>query len=235
MKRFYKEASSQEVGDGYTVCLDGKPVRTQAGTTLTAPEKSIADMIVKEWNDQKDVIDPSLMPMTQIVTTTCDHVAQVRPVVTQEVMRYLNTDLIFYRADDQVPLAARQQQAWDKWVSWFAVRSNSRLATTTTLAALSQPQSAHDELRNSIDGLSLWRFSVLQIVTAMTGSVILALAFVEGDASVEDLEHAMYVEETYRGEIYNEALHGAAPQQERAIAANRRDLAALAHILKVMN
>lgn len=231
MKRFYKMVTTAPAPDGFAIHLDGKKVRTPSGLGLIAPTQILADAVAAEWTAQSGTIEPETMPLTQIVTTTQEHVKQARDDMTRLTLAYLDTDLLCYRTIHPEILAARQAQHWDRWLAWFAERFGSTLATTTDLAALTQPQAAHRAVASHVAALGLWQFSVLQMATALGGSIVLALAFVENALTPQELFAAIHTEEEYRAEIYNEALHGMAPHQEKAMASKLRDLLALQQVL----
>jgi chaperone required for assembly of F1-ATPase len=56
---------------------------------------------------------------------------------------------------------------------------------------------------------------VLQILTAETGSLLLALAFVEGQVSPADAFEAAQVDEEFKAGLYNEDKYGRAPDTEK--------------------
>jgi chaperone required for assembly of F1-ATPase len=234
MKRFYKMVSVEESPDGYAIHLEGKKIRTPSGAGLVAPNRELADLVAAEWAAQGMKIDPETMPLTQIVTTTQEHVRETRDEMTRLALAYLDTDLLCYRAPEPAVLAERQARHWDTWLVWFAQRFGSGLEITTALIALKQPQAAHEAVRDYVAALDLWRFSVLQMATSISGSIVLALAFTEKALTPQQVYDAMHVEEHYRSEIYNEAVHGADPQQEKVMAGKMRDLLALRQVLDVI-
>ena len=71
-KRFYKEAGVVEGEGGFAVQLDGKQVRTPSGRPLVAPDRTIADGIVAEWNAQGETIDPQTMPLTRFANSVIE-------------------------------------------------------------------------------------------------------------------------------------------------------------------
>jgi chaperone required for assembly of F1-ATPase len=227
MKRFYKLVSVAPGAGGFEIHLDGKPVRTQSREILASPTKALAEEIMKEWMAQIDVIDPETMPLTQILTTATERGGHNRETIEQEVLGYLNTDLLLYRTVEPEAVARLQNDVWGRWTDWFAAESGVKLLTTSGLTALEQPRAAHDYMVKIVKGADMWVFTAIQMVTAISGSIILALAFTRGAATAEDVFHAAQLEELYRNELYNESFYGQAPHQEKAHAGIRRDLIAL--------
>lgn len=225
MKRFYKLVTASRSDQGYHVHLDGKPVKTPAGKALFAPTMKLAEAIAAEWRDQEKDINPETMPLTQLLTTALDRKDE-REAITAGVMNYLDTDLLCYRTETPADLAGKQAEMWDPWLSWFEKESGVELETTTSLMALKQPQAAHDCLREQVEVLSDLAFFVMQNVTALSGSVILAFAFIKGALDADAFYEAVMVEDHYKAEIYDESRYGTAPHEEKKRAALRTELEA---------
>jgi chaperone required for assembly of F1-ATPase len=234
MKRFYKVATTKKTGDGYAIQLDGKPVKTPLGQELVAPTKLLAEAIVLEWAAQEEKVKPDTMPLTQILTTAIDKIRD-REAITQACMRYLDTDLVCYWAKEPEALAKKQKENWGRWVKWFDEHFEIPLFTTNKIEALKQDPEAHKRVWNYIEALDDYYFTIVHIMTSLSGSLILALAFSEDDITPEEIFDASYLEELYRGELYNEDVHGAAPNEEAEREAFKREAAAAREFLELAN
>lgn len=223
MKRVYKLASHTKTEDGFVLQLDGKGVKTPLGQPLAAPNKALADAIVQEWASQGDVIVADDMPMTQMLTTALDRTRE-RDALTKSLLKYLDTDLLCYRVKEPEELARRQKEVWDRWLVWFDEHFESPLETTFGLDALKQSERTHKQIWNYMEALDEYYFSVLQVITSVSGSIVLALAFLEHEASEEDVFAASELEEIYHAELAQEDVHGSDPVQEKRQNAMRRDL-----------
>ncbi len=232
MKRFYKVVSTRTENGGFSILLDGKPVKTPAKNLLILKNQPLADLVMQEWAAQKEHIVPDSMPLTQIASTKIDRIGAERASMTRTVLEFLDTDLVCYRTDQQ-PLAERQGAIWDPWLTWFEQELGAQLLTTDTLVALKQPQKAHDAVKKYVEALDDDHFTILQMVTGMTGSIILAIGFVR-DTSVEMLFHSARVEENYKAELYNEEKYGPDPAQEKKDRAALRDLEAAKKFLELL-
>ncbi|MEM6811069.1 MAG: ATP12 family protein [Pseudomonadota bacterium] len=233
-KKFYSVASSKKVDDGYAIQLDGKTVKTSGGLELIASTETLADAVALEWAKQEDTINPETMPLTQILTTMIDKIRD-RDAITDKAMRYLDTDLVCYWAKEPEALAKRQKEIWGRWVKWFDEHFEVPLYTTKKIEAIKQDPEAHKRAWNYIEALDDSYFTVLHIMTSNSGSLILALAFVEGDISPEEIFQASYLEELYRGEIIDEDTHGLSPEEEKEREAFKRDASAAREFIELSN
>lgn len=234
MKKFYTLVSTTKNDEGYVIHLDGKPVQTPLKQELVAPTQALADEIVKEWSAQDETINPDTMPLTQILITTIDKIRD-REDITKAVMKYLDTDLVCYWAKKPPELAARHKEVYGRWVKWFDEHFEIPLYTTKKLEALKQEEEAHKRAWNYIEALDDYYFTVLHIVTSLTGSVIIALAFCEGDIDPEEAFNVAKLDELFKSEIYNEAEHGAAPQEEAERAHLKKELKAAQQFIDLVN
>lgn len=234
MKRVHKLASHTKTEDGFVVQLDGKTVKTPLAQPLAAPNRVIADAIVAEWSAQGDEIVPDSMPMMQVLTTAIDGQRE-RAAVTKTLLGYLDTDLLCYRVKEPVELAKRQKEIWDRWLTWFDEHFESPLEVTYGLQALKQDSDTHKQIWNYLEALDEYYFTVLQIVTSLSGSIVLGLAFLEHEATPEDVFNAAELEEIYHAEIAGEEIHGADPVQEKRQRVMKRELASAKTFLELLN
>ena len=131
-------------------------------------------------------------------------------------------------------MAKQQKETWDRWLTWFDEHFESPLAVTFGLEALTQDSGTHKQIWNYLEALDEYYFTILQIVTSLTGSIVLGLAFIEHEAGPEDVFIASELEETYHAQIANEEVHGADPVTERRQKAMKLDLDAAKRFLSLL-
>ena len=118
-KRFYKQAQvGENNGEGFPLLLDGKQVMTPARKALVAPQRELAEQIAQEWEAQVEVIDPFAMSLTRLANVIIDGVAATPQPVIDEIVQYLGSDLICYRADTPPGLVELQKAEWDPVIAW---------------------------------------------------------------------------------------------------------------------
>ena len=225
MNRFYTLVTTQELKNGqYGILLDGKLVKTKGRFDLSAPTQAIANTIMQEWSAQGDKIIPDTMPVTQILSTKIDRISAERGVITASILKYLDTDLICYYADAPDDLITQQQKAWQKWQSYFESKFTCVLQTTDGLAALTQEQKVHTALKDYVESLDDDHFTLLQMMTSLSGSIILAVCFVDGGMNAGDVLTACFVEENFKNDLYDAEKYGVDPLLEKQQREMTRDL-----------
>jgi chaperone required for assembly of F1-ATPase len=202
-KRFYKEATVAEGEGGFAVLLDGKGVRTPARRPLAAPTRALAQALADEWNAQTDLIDPAKMPLTRLANAIIDGVADAPAPVADEIAKYLGSDLLFYRAGEPAGLVAQQAKHWDPVLAWAQDALGARFMLAEGVMHVAQPERALAAARAAIP-TDPWRLGAMQVVTALTGSALLALALATGKLSAEEAWTAAHVDEDWQSAQWGE-------------------------------
>ena len=196
-KRFYESAAAGESADGFAVLLDGKSVRTPARRALAAPTRALAEALAAEWNAQTGVIEPASMPLTRLTNAIVDAVADAPIPVAQEIMKYLGSDLLCYRAREPADLAARQAELWDPVLAWAQDTLGARFVLAQGVTHILQPDAAIAAAATAIPE-NAWRLGALSAIVTLTGSALIALALDHGQLSVEQAWDAAHVDEDWQ-------------------------------------
>ena len=204
MKRFYRDAGVTETPDAFGVALDGKPVSTPAKRPLTVPTRALAVAIAEEWRAQGETIDPRRLPLTRLASIALDLVAPRREAVVAEVAKYASTDLVCYRAEQPPELAERQRAAWQPLIDWATLRFDAPLAATASILPVAQPAASLRALETAVAAYDTHRLAALHLAAAACGSLVVALALVEGRIDAEAAFAAAELDESYEIERWGE-------------------------------
>ena len=204
MKRFYKEVSCDACKDGFAVLLDKKQIRTPAGRELLLPVRDLAETIANEWQVQNKDIIPSTMPMMQMAATAIDRVGQNREEMTARLLSYADHDLLCHRAAYPQKLRQWQDSLWQPTLDWLRKRYDIHLNVTDTLVSVEQPLQSKECFAVIIDALDEWNFIGLQSTSLASGSLVLALALLEGELASEQVFEAAELETSWQIEVWGE-------------------------------
>jgi len=200
MRRFYKTAEVATSEDGFRVTLDGKPVRTPAKQPLVVPSRRLAQGIAEEWMAQGETVDLRSLGLTRLASIALDLVQPRRDAVIAEVAKYAATDLVCYRAETPPELVRRQHEAWQPLVDWATLRFDAPLVVTSGILPAEQPAATLTALAAAVAAYDTHRLAALHFATAACGSLVVALALLEGklgaDAAfaVAELEQSFEIE-----------------------------------------
>lgn len=227
-RRFYRTAAAAPAVGGFAVALDGKPLRTPAGTPLSLPTPALAEAIAAEWAAQGEILQPHAMPLTQLASTAIDRVAPQRGAVIDELINYAATDLLCYRAEDPPELVERQWWAWQPLLDWAAGRHGAALSVTAGIVPMPQPEPALAALRRAVEAQDDFRLTALQSATAAAGSLVVALAMIEGEIDADRAFVVAFLDEIYQAELWGDDAE-AEERRDRL----RSDLAAAARFVQL--
>lgn len=228
MKRFYKAATAGEAENGWTVHLDGKPIRTPAKAAFIAPENA-AKAAAAEWDAQEDVVNPGNMPITRAINSSIDRTAPEFDAVVEMVAAYGGSDLICYRADGPAELVNRQIAAWNPLIEWARDRFDAQLVTATGVMHTPQPEAGLQNLAKAVAKYEPLALTALYDLVALSGSLVIGLAVAEKQMSVEDGWANSRVDETWQAEQWG------VDDEAAALAARKKgEFAAAAHLLTLL-
>ncbi|GGD89661.1 ATPase [Aureimonas endophytica] len=197
-KRFYTDVTVEPRDGGLAVLLDGKGLKTPSRRPLSVPSLAVAEAIAAEWRAQGERIDPGTMPLTRLVNTVIDGVADDPIPVRDEVARYAETDLLFYRADGPERLVARQKDLWDPLVAEAERLLAARFLLGEGVMHVAQPEASLAAVRGRLSGESdPFRIAALHQMTTITGSTLIALAVAEGRLTLDRAWAAAHVDEDW--------------------------------------
>ena len=225
-KRFYKQAAVAPVEGGYAVQLDGRSVRTPARKPLEFESEAVAQLVAAEWQAQDKVIDPATMPATRLVNTALDGVAEDPQAVIEDMLRYVSSDLLCYRAGSPQGLVARQSAAWDPVLDWLRDEVGANFVLAEGVMHVAQPREAlaafgarlrmhAGKVGGGKDANGAMKIACLHTFTTLTGSALLALALAEGQINAEEAWQAAHVDEDWNISLWGEDAEAAARRAQR--------------------
>ena len=230
MKRFWKEVSVEPEGGGWTIKLDGRPVKAPARAALVAPTPALADGIAEEWRELTETIDPRTMPLTGLANAAIERVAADRQTFAQGLARYAEADLLCYRAEGPQPLVDRQQQHWDPLLGWARRRYDVDFALTSGVVHVKQPPATVERLSHAVAALDAFHLAGLSPLVTIGGSLVTALAVLDKAISDQTAWDAVTVDERWQLEQW-----GADAEAEAALDNRRRDFLAAARFLDLLD
>jgi len=198
-KRFYKDAGVTDVEGGFVITLDGKPIRTPSGRQVVVPSRALAGAVAAEWSAQGETIDPVTMPLTRIANSVVEGVVDRVELVSDDLAKYLESDLLFYRAGHPEGLVAREAAHWDPVLFWAAEALGAHFILSEGVMHVKQPDEAVEAARAVLPG-DAWSVAALHVVTTLTGSALLALALAHGARDAGQVWAAAHVDEDWNAD-----------------------------------
>jgi len=230
MKRFYKQASvAADAGGGHAVLLDGRPVRTPARAPLAVPSQALALAIAAEWDAQEEKIEPRSMPLTGLANAAIDRVAPDRAAFAAGLATFGESDLLCYRADAPEMLIVRQAEQWNPLLAWARRRYDIEFEVVAGIIHRAQPGRTVEQLGRAVQARDAFELAAVSPMVTIGGSLVIALALVEGAIDLDTAWAAATLDEAWQAEQWGEDLEAA-----KVLEARRQDFAAAYHFLQLL-
>jgi chaperone required for assembly of F1-ATPase len=214
-KRFWKITSVEPAEGGFTVSLDGRPMKTPSKTPFIAPSRALAEAAAAEWDAQEGAIRVTTMPVTRAINVALDRVAREHEAVADIVAEYGATDMLCYRASWPGPLAEREAEGWNPILAWVETRYGAPLIQVEGVVHVAQPAASIAALRAVVKAFDPFALAALHELVSIAGSLGLGLAVAEGRLSAPDAWTLSRIDEDYQIEQWGE------DDEAKALAARR--------------
>ena len=229
-KRFYTDVAIEDRGgEGAALLLDKKLVRTPGKALLILPTRALAEAVAEEWRAQGERIDPSTMPLTRLANSAIDGVSGREPAVIGDIVAHAGSDLLCYRAQGPQELVEAQAAHWDPVLAWAKTALGAPLVLGQGIVHVAQPEGSLDRLKERLAGRDAFSLAALHMMTALTGSALLALAVAERRLTPEEAWAASHVDEDWQIGQWGEDAEAAERRKNRW-----RDFAAAAKTLALL-
>jgi chaperone required for assembly of F1-ATPase len=183
---------------GFALTLDGKRARTPGGRALVVDGSLLAEAVAAEWNNQREFIDPSSMPVTRLANSAIDGVAHRPEDVREAILAYAASDLLCYRAGEPQGLVARQRELWDPILAWAERRFHVRFVLAEGVVHVAQPPATAAAIAEELaEVANPFRLAGLSLATTLTSSALIALALAAGALGIDAAWAAAHVDEDW--------------------------------------
>jgi len=168
------------------------------------------------------------MPLTKLANTAIDGVAGQMDAVIDDVLAHAKADLLCYRASGPEALLEAQARHWDPVVAWAGEELRAPVTLTEGVVHVAQPESSLGALRTEVERLGEFELAALHVMTALTGSALLALAVARKRLAPEEAWEAAHVDEDFQISQWGEDAEAKARR-----VARKRDFDAAARALEL--
>ncbi|KAI0350069.1 ATP12-domain-containing protein [Trametes cingulata] len=198
LKRFWKNVGIEKRDGGYAVTLDKRPLKTPGGKALIIPpeKRLVAALVASEWENQETVLKPHALPMTSLVSRAIDAFQDegTRNEVRAQLLKYLETDTIFYHADEPAVLVKLQEAHWKPVLDWARETFGVELKVSDSLFVPTQPPDTLKKFEEILNNFSAWEMAAMERATYTSKSFLIALALIMRSLDVDQAAQAAHVE-----------------------------------------
>ncbi len=232
MKRFWETAravQNTETG-GWTVELDGKPVRVPVGARIALPTEALARGVAAEWQaaggGPGGEMSYEELPLTRLAGTAQERVTQAMDAVVEELARYGESDLLCYRAELPQSLVKAQTEQWQPWLDWAERAIGVRLLVTEGIIHVAQSDAALATLAADVARFDAYQLAALGVLVPSYGSLVLGLAVAHGALAASEAHEIATLDDRHQA-----AFWGWDTEAETRMARIAADVAAAGRFL----
>ncbi len=201
MKKFWKIVQVKKKSiNSYEILLDDKILRTPLKKKLIISNAKIAEEIYKEWNQDTNFIDTDNMIFYGIISTSIDKIYINRKLYIDDMLHFIDTDLICYRAENPDDLVRLQSKNWDPIISKVEKYINNKIAVFNGIMPVGQNKVIKNTITKSLTKFSDLEISVMHRITNITGSIFLALCVLKNDIIKKDVFELSYLDELWQAQ-----------------------------------
>ena len=201
MKKFWKKVSIKKISsNSFQIMLDERILQTPLKRELVLPNLNLTQEIVKEWDQDLKNINTESMIFYSLISTSLDKVIDNRNLYIGDILSYIDTDLICYRAENPKELVELQKHKWDPIIVLIEKYIGTDVQVFKGVSPKKQHAIVHDRLNNLINQFDIFEISALHRITNITGSIFLSLCVLKKDISKNEVFELSFLDELWQAE-----------------------------------
>ena len=222
MKKFWKKVSMKKISsNSFQIMLDEKVLKTPLKRELVLPSLNLTKEIVKEWDQDLKIINTESMFFYSLISTSLDKIIDNRNLYINDILDYIDTDLICYRAENPKELVELQKNKWDPIILLIEKYIGTKVHVFEGVLPKKQHSNVHVRLNNLINQFDIFEISVLHRITNITGSIFLSLCVLKKDISKNEIFELSFLDELWQEKNWGFDEENSQKRKEISIELNR--------------
>ncbi|KAH0453132.1 hypothetical protein IEQ34_017456 [Dendrobium chrysotoxum] len=201
-KRFYKEVTTRmaDDGNGWTVMLDYRTLKTPSKRPLKLPNIALAKAIAAEWEyQQTDGIRPFTMPLMKLACTALERVPLTRVKIIKNLIDKFHQDLVFCRSPGDTDLTKgvreKQEEKIDPLIEWLQSEFGFKPKLHSSLFGCKQDDNFVNAVENVLQKTTDCELAAIDAIAASAHSLVIALAIFRERLNIEETMELIRLEE----------------------------------------
>ena len=222
MRKFWKMVKvKKKSSNSYEILLDENVLKTPMKKKLTIQNSKIAEEIYKEWNQDKNILDTDAMIFYGIISTSIDKFNNNRILYVNEILNFIDTDLICYRAEEPNDLVQWQSKNWDPILLKVEKYINNKIDVFKGIMPLKQNKGIKFKITKFLTKFSDLEIIALHKITNITGSIFLSLCILNNDIIKEKVFELSHLDELWQAENWGYEEEASKNREKIKIQLNR--------------
>ena len=222
MRKFWKTVKvKKKSSNSYEILLDENVLKTPMKKKITIQNSKIAEEIYKEWNQDKNIVDTDAMIFYGIISTSIDKISNNRILYVNEILNFIDTDLICYRAEEPNDLVQWQSKNWDPILLKVEKYINNKIDVFKGIMPLKQNKGIKFKITKYLTKFSDLEIIALHKITNITGSIFLSLCILNNDIIKEKVFELSHLDELWQAENWGYEEEASKNREKIKIQLNR--------------
>lgn len=182
--------------------FNGNKAKAKNNKNIIIPNAYIKKLILDELSEKNN--HNIKISMINILLKYSGNTEDTKKFIIPELLKYLETDLLFYRVNSPVSLANKQKTIWDNALNEFNDIFNTIWKTTSNLNPIKQNLENIKIVEDYLVSLDNFILFIMFELIKISGSCILTILVVLNKIELEQLWQTIYVDELFNNEIYQD-------------------------------
>ena len=199
MKKFWKIVQvKKKLKNSFDILLDKRILKTPMQKDLIFSNYKIAKETALEWDIDEKEINTENMVFYGLISTAIDKISNDKVSYIENVLGFINTDLICYRADGPNELVDLQNSSWNPIISFIKKYIDVELKFFIGVMPSKQSLEIFNRLKTLINSFSDIEISALHRMTNLTGSIFISICILKGDVLKNEAFELSFLDELYQ-------------------------------------
>ena len=199
MKKFWKIVQVKtKLKNSFEILLDKRILKTPMQKDLIFSNYKIAKETALEWDIDEKEINTENMVFYGLISTAIDKICNDKVLYIENVLGFINTDLICYRADGPSELVDLQNSSWNPIISFIKKYIDVEVESFIGVMPSKQSLKIFNRLKTLINSFSDIEISALHRMTNLTGSIFISICILKGDVLKNEAFELSFLDELYQ-------------------------------------
>ena len=176
---------------------------TKNGNKVSVPNENLIEVLKLEFKNY-NILQYSKFSLTKILISFADKLPHEKSIFVDELIKYLETDLLFYRVSSPRNLSISQGKKWDKIIHIFDSVFLTSWNLSTNIMPLKQDPESIQKIKDYLISLDILNLHILTYLLKVTGSCIVTVLCNIKKLDAMEAWKTVNLEELWYNKIYND-------------------------------
>ena len=176
---------------------------TENGNKVCVPNENLIEILKLEFKDY-NIWKYSKFSLTKILISFADKLPYEKSIYVDELIKYLETDLLFYRVSSPRNLSISQSEKWDKIIHIFDTIFQTSWNVSTNIMPLKQDPESIQKIKDYLISLDLLNLHIMTCLLKVTGSCIVTVLCNIKKLNATEAWKSVNIEELWYNKIYDD-------------------------------